>query len=349
MLIMLGTFQIIEGLVALFDDGFYAVGSNGLVVNVDYNTWGWIHPVIGVVGVLAGLGLLAGNMVARIVGVAVAFLSALVNLAFISAYPVWSTIMITIDVIVIYAIIVHGRELKKDLAVSSADRALGPYLPTAGGHGTAVHRGGTVPPAGAPARGSSAPGDARGAVGSGGGRRPSRSSPAGGDMTADLEQATDLDQMGPVDYLVVAFPTDRMTGEAFPLLVDLVDRGIIRILDLVFLRKDEDGTVTTLTQVDLDRMKVLEAALFDGAASGLLGPTTSPRPPRRSNPGTAAGVLVYENSLGHPVRRRAPPLRRPARGGRPHPGPGPRRGPGRLEAEEKAESTSVPPPAEPAG
>jgi hypothetical protein len=112
MLIMLGSFQIIQGLVALFDDGFYLVGSNGLVVNVNYNTWGWVHTVIGVIGVLAGLGLLVGNMVARVVGVAVAFLSALVNVAFISAYPVWSTILITIDVIVIYAIIVHGRELR---------------------------------------------------------------------------------------------------------------------------------------------------------------------------------------------------------------------------------------------
>ena len=112
MLIMLGSFQIVQGLVALFDDGFYLVRSNGLVVDVDYNTWGWVHTVIGVIGVLAGVGLLAGNMAARIVGVVVAFLSALVNLAFISAYPVWSAIMIVVDVIVIYAIIVHGRELK---------------------------------------------------------------------------------------------------------------------------------------------------------------------------------------------------------------------------------------------
>ena len=112
MLIMLGTFQVIEGLVALFDDGFYLVASNGLVVDMDFNTWGWIHIVIGVIGVLAGLGLLAGNMAARVGGVVIACLSALVNLAFISAYPVWSVIMITLDVIVIYAIIVHGRELK---------------------------------------------------------------------------------------------------------------------------------------------------------------------------------------------------------------------------------------------
>jgi hypothetical protein len=119
-------------------------------------------------------------------------------------------------------------------------------------------------------------------------------------MTADLEQATDLDQLGPVDYIVLAFPTDRMTGEAFPLLVDLVERGTIRILDLVFLRKDHDGTVTTLTQVDMDRMKVLEAALFDGASSGLLRPDDIAEAAGLLEPGTAAGVLVYENTWATP-------------------------------------------------
>jgi hypothetical protein len=119
-------------------------------------------------------------------------------------------------------------------------------------------------------------------------------------MTADLEQAPVLDELGPIDYIVVAFPTDRMTGEAFPLLVELVERGIIRILDLVFLRKDEDGTVTTLTQVDLDRMKVLEAALFDGASSGLIGPAEVAEAADVLEPGTAAGVLVYENVWAAP-------------------------------------------------
>jgi hypothetical protein len=113
MLVTLGSFQIIQGAVALFDDGFYAVASNGLVVDVDYNTWGWIHIAIGVVAVLTGLGLLVGNMVARVVGVGIALLSALVNLLFISAYPLWSVILITFDVIVIYAIVVHGREVKE--------------------------------------------------------------------------------------------------------------------------------------------------------------------------------------------------------------------------------------------
>jgi hypothetical protein len=112
MLILMGAFQVVQGLVALFDDGFYAVSPNGLIVDVDYNTWGVIHLVIGLVGILVGIGLMAGNLAARMAGVGIAFLSALVNLAFISAYPVWSVMVIALDVIVIYAIIVHGHELK---------------------------------------------------------------------------------------------------------------------------------------------------------------------------------------------------------------------------------------------
>ena len=112
MLIMVGIFQFFQGLVALADDGYYLVRSDGLLVNVDYTTWGWVHVVVGAVAGLTGVGLMAGNMVARFVGVGIAVLSAVVNLAFISAYPIWSTIVIALDVIVIYAIIVHGRELK---------------------------------------------------------------------------------------------------------------------------------------------------------------------------------------------------------------------------------------------
>ena len=115
-------------------------------------------------------------------------------------------------------------------------------------------------------------------------------------MTADLGQAApELDQMGPVDYLVVEFPGNRMTGEAFPLLIDLVDRGIIRILDLAFVRKEQDGTVTTISQADPERMKVLELALFEGAASGLLGQDDLEEAAKALEPGCSAGVLIYEN------------------------------------------------------
>lgn len=112
MLIMLGAFQVIEGLVALFDEGYYLVASSGLVLHVDYNVWGWVHLVIGILAVATGLGLLAGNTAARVAAIILAVLSAIVNLAFIAAYPVWSTVVIAVDIIVIYAIVVHGRELK---------------------------------------------------------------------------------------------------------------------------------------------------------------------------------------------------------------------------------------------
>src|SRR4051794_19826831 len=122
-------------------------------------------------------------------------------------------------------------------------------------------------------------------------------------MTTDLDQAADLRQMGPVDYLVLEFPGNQMTGEAFPLLIDLVDRGIIRILDLAFLRKETDGTVTTLTQVDLDRMHVLEAALFDGASSGLLDQTDIDEAAKALEPGSSAGGPGYANGGGAPPPR----------------------------------------------
>jgi hypothetical protein len=118
-------------------------------------------------------------------------------------------------------------------------------------------------------------------------------------MTA-VEHAAELDTMGPVGYLVVEFPGNKMTGEAFPILIDLVDRGIIRILDLAFVRKEQDGTVTTLSQVDLERMKIVEAALFDGAASGLLGQDDVDEAAKALEPNSSAAVLIYENVWAAP-------------------------------------------------
>ncbi len=112
MLMLMGGFQIIQALVALFDDGFYLTGEDGLVVNVDYNVWGWVHLLLGVLLLASGAGVMTGNLAARTVGVILAGLSALVNMAFIGAYPVWSLIIITVDVLVIYALIVHGREMR---------------------------------------------------------------------------------------------------------------------------------------------------------------------------------------------------------------------------------------------
>jgi hypothetical protein len=112
MLAMMGAFQVIEGLVAIFNQCYYLVGPAGLVVSVDYTWWGWVHLILGVVAVAAGFGLIAGNMAARVVGVIVAMISAVLNLAFLAAYPFWASIIIVVDVVVIYAIVAHGRELK---------------------------------------------------------------------------------------------------------------------------------------------------------------------------------------------------------------------------------------------
>ena len=116
MMLMVGAFHVIQGIVALVQDTYYLVGQQGLVVSVDYTTWGWVHTILGIVVILAGVALLAGQLWARIVAVILAFGSALVNIAFLAAYPVWSLAMIAIDVLVIWAVTVHGNELKPDKA-----------------------------------------------------------------------------------------------------------------------------------------------------------------------------------------------------------------------------------------
>lgn len=112
MMIMAGSFQIIAGLVALFNDEYFAVTSSGLLVTLDFTTWGWVHLALGALVTAAGVALLAGQTWARIVGVTVAVIASVVNLAFLSAHPVWAVVTIALDVLVIYAIVVHGDELR---------------------------------------------------------------------------------------------------------------------------------------------------------------------------------------------------------------------------------------------
>jgi hypothetical protein len=111
---MLGTFHIIQGLIALFNDDYYLVGRSGLVVNVDFTAWGWVHLIGGIIVVAAGFAVFAGRVWARVVGVIVAMLSAIVNIGFLSAYPLWSLLMIALDVVVILALTVHGSEIRPD-------------------------------------------------------------------------------------------------------------------------------------------------------------------------------------------------------------------------------------------
>jgi hypothetical protein len=112
-MITMGAYQAIVGLVALFDDGYYVVRPSGLVVNVDYTAWGWTHLIIGLLAFFAGFGVLSGKTWARAVGITLAGVGAIVNFAFIAAFPVWGIILITMDIVIIYALAAHGRELQR--------------------------------------------------------------------------------------------------------------------------------------------------------------------------------------------------------------------------------------------
>jgi hypothetical protein len=111
MMMLAGIFQAIAGLVALFQDEIYYVGVNNLLV-FDYTGWGWTHLIIGLVLFFSSLSVMAGGMWGRVLGVFLAGLSAIANFGFLAAYPIWSTIIIVVDVFIIYALIVHGHEAK---------------------------------------------------------------------------------------------------------------------------------------------------------------------------------------------------------------------------------------------
>jgi Family of unknown function (DUF6325) len=118
------------------------------------------------------------------------------------------------------------------------------------------------------------------------------------DPTATSTDA--LDEMGPIDSLIVEFPGSRMTGEGLPLLVDLVDRGIIRILDLALVKKEADGTVRMLEITDLDGDGKLDLAVFEGASSGLIDDDDVAEAGGVLEPGSSAGILIYENVWAAP-------------------------------------------------
>ena len=112
MLGVVGLFQATVGLIALFKEDYYSVPSGKLAVTVTYTTWGWVHIFIGVIAILAAIGLFRGATWARVLGVGVGIVGAFVSFLFTAAFPVWGIVLITLNVIVIYAIALHGGELK---------------------------------------------------------------------------------------------------------------------------------------------------------------------------------------------------------------------------------------------
>jgi hypothetical protein len=112
MMIMGGIWQALAGLVAIFENEFY-VPTRNYLYEFDATAWGWTHLVIGLIVAFAGWGLLSGQTWARVVGITVAALSATVNFLFIPYYPFWSMLIIAVDILVIWALTAHGRQLKE--------------------------------------------------------------------------------------------------------------------------------------------------------------------------------------------------------------------------------------------
>ena len=110
MLIMIGIFDVIQGLVALFNDEFYVI-TQEWVFEFDVTTWGWIQLILGVILIASGVGIFSGNVAARTVGVIIAGLAAIVNFAWLPYYPVWSIIVIAISIAIVWALTAHGRDI----------------------------------------------------------------------------------------------------------------------------------------------------------------------------------------------------------------------------------------------
>jgi len=101
--------------------------------------------------------------------------------------------------------------------------------------------------------------------------------------------------LGPISYLIVEFPGNKMTGEGLPILVDLVDQGVIRILDLMFVRRDSDGSMRAVELADIDADGQFDLAVFAGASSGMLDDSDLADAANVIEPGSSAGILIFEN------------------------------------------------------
>ncbi|MGZ8698082.1 MAG: DUF7144 family membrane protein [Gaiellaceae bacterium] len=108
-MLLVGIFQAFAGLAAIFEDEFFVVGAN-YVYDLDVTTWGWIHLILGAIVAFAGIAIYTGAVWARSIGVLLAVLSAIANFFFIPYYPVWSVLIIALNVAVIWALVQFGPE-----------------------------------------------------------------------------------------------------------------------------------------------------------------------------------------------------------------------------------------------
>jgi hypothetical protein len=110
-MVISGGLNALYGLIAVVNDDWVVWGDRGSLF-LDLSNWGWIHLIVGLVLVLSGIGVFSGNILARTVGVVVASISLIANFLFIPAYPIWAIIVVTIDLLIIWALTAHGREMR---------------------------------------------------------------------------------------------------------------------------------------------------------------------------------------------------------------------------------------------
>jgi hypothetical protein len=136
--------------------------------------------------------------------------------------------------------------------------------------------------------------------------RVKRGAPAGfsvahGHRRTEATMAAQEEELGPVDIVVIGYPADApMTGEAIPLLLDLVDQGIIRVLDVLFVMQGPDGTFSGFEATDVEPDRIGDMHVFAGASSGLLGTDDVTTVAETIEPGTAAVMIMYENRWAAP-------------------------------------------------
>ncbi len=120
-------------------------------------------------------------------------------------------------------------------------------------------------------------------------------------LTTTTTDKDDSGALGPISYLILEFPRNQMTGEGFPVLLDLVDRGVIRILDFMFVRRDPDGSIEAVELRDIDSDGQFDLAIFEGVSSGLLDDSDLDDAKSAIEPGSSAGILIFENRWAAPL------------------------------------------------
>jgi vacuolar-type H+-ATPase subunit I/STV1 len=114
MMMLLGVFHMFEGLISLFRHAYIHFPTTGMTIQVSYTSWGWIQLIAGALVFLTGLSLFTGRMWARVLAIILVAISALVNFAWATLFPVWSITLLALDFFIIYALIAHGAEMKQD-------------------------------------------------------------------------------------------------------------------------------------------------------------------------------------------------------------------------------------------